>query len=217
MTLSSFKFRLSAPFICSVMLGLLAATASDAQTYVYQEDDGTRWITDTKINAANFTYIDKYGRATATESCKGVTARLMERRAQKYRQHIETFAQQFNIDPILIKALIRAESCFDRRAISRAGARGLMQLMPATARSYGVLDRFDAENNIRAGVTHLHSLLVEFNGSKTRAIAAYNAGASAVKRYGGIPPYKETQTYVKRVLNFYEKYQSESADGSNTE
>lgn len=196
---------------------MLLAMSTHAQTYVYQEDDGTRWITDTKINAANFTYIDKYGRATATQSCKGVTASLMERRAQKYMLHIETFAQQYAIDPILIKAIIRAESCFDRRAISRAGARGLMQLMPATARSYGVLDRFDAESNIRAGVTHLHSLLKEFNGSKTRAIAAYNAGATAVKRYRGIPPYKETQTYVKRVLNFYEKYQSELADRSNNE
>lgn len=193
------------------------AINAKAQTYVYEEKDGTRWITDKKLNSDNFTYIDKYGRSTATLSCKGVTHDLMERRAQKYMHFVKEYANSFKIDPILIKAIIRAESCFDFRAISRAGARGLMQLMPATARNYGVLDRFDAESNIRAGITHLNDLLVEFKGSKTKAIAAYNAGAGAVKRYGGIPPFKETQTYVKRVLNFYQKYQSEIASQTNSQ
>ncbi len=191
-----------------LLFSLFLPTTSYAETFVYQEKDGTRWITDKKIHSKDFTFIDKYGRATATLSCKGVTKSMMNRRAEKYMHHVRKYAQQFNIDPTLIKAIIRAESCFDRRAISRAGARGLMQLMPQTARNYGVLDRFNAESNIKAGITHFNDLLIEFKGSKSKSIAAYNAGAGAVKRYKGIPPYKETQKYVKRVLNFYQQYAS---------
>lgn len=193
----------------SICLLIFLPCLTLAETFVYQEKDGTRWITDKKLNSKKFTYIDRYGRSTATLSCKGVNATMMNRRAEKYHSLIHQYANVYKIDPVLIKAIIRAESCFDRRAISRAGARGLMQLMPETARSYGVLDRFNAESNIKAGVTHFNDLLIEFKGSKSKAIAAYNAGAGAVKRYKGIPPYKETQTYVKRVLNFYKQYQSE--------
>ena len=199
-----------------LLFSLFLPTSLYAETFVYQEKDGTRWITDKRIQSKDFTFIGKYGRPTATLSCKGVTPAMMNRRADKYMHLVRKYAEPFNIDPILIKAIIRAESCFDRRAISRAGARGLMQLMPATARSYGVLDRFNAESNIKAGITHFNDLLIEFKGSKSKSIAAYNAGSTAVKRYKGIPPYKETQKYVKRVLNFYQQYASNNEKTGTT-
>jgi soluble lytic murein transglycosylase-like protein len=103
---------------------------------------------------------------------------------------------------------MRVESCFDPRAVSRTGARGLMQLMPETAAQFGVADSFDAEQNISGGVRYLSQLLSRFKNNTRLAIAAYNAGPSAVDAYRGIPPFPETRSYVKRV---YAEYRSNSA------
>jgi len=129
-------------------------------------------------------------------------ARLRNRKSQ-FDSFIEQYAGAYGVDPVLIRAVIQVESDFNPRCVSRKNARGLMQLIPETARRYGVADVFDPEQNIRGGVKYLADLLSLFPGDLPRALAAYNAGEGAVLRYGGIPPYEETSTYVKRAMTVY--------------
>ncbi len=115
-----------------------------------------------------------------------------------------------SLDRNLIHAVVRVESAYDPYAVSRAGAVGLMQLMPATAKRYGVRDSRNPHQNVRAGVLHLRNLLLQFN-DVVLALAAYNAGENAVIQYGyKVPPYPETQNYVRKVLAFYRKYSRRS-------
>lgn len=118
---------------------------------------------------------------------------------------IDTFASKYDIDSDFIKAIIKKESNFNTNATSKKGAMGLMQLMPSTAKSLGVINAYNPWENIEGGVKHLSGLLKTYNGDKKLALAAYNAGGGAVKKYGGIPPYKETQNYVKSIMADYDK------------
>ena len=119
-------------------------------------------------------------------------------------------AAQHSLPPALLKAVIAAESGFDPRALSRAGAQGLMQLMPETASALGVEDPWAPEQNVQGGSGYLRALLDRY-GDLTRALAAYNAGPEAVDRYGGLPPYRETRAYVERVLTYYRSYHGDFA------
>lgn len=119
---------------------------------------------------------------------------------------ITSAARQHGVDPALVRAVIHAESAFKPDAVSRKGARGLMQLMPATAKDMGVSDVMSPAQNIYGGVRYLAWLLDQYGGSTTLATAAYNAGPGAVKRHQGIPPYVETETYVKRVRVLHKRY-----------
>ena len=114
-------------------------------------------------------------------------------------------AREHRVQPALVKAVIAAESLFDTDAVSRKGAQGLMQLMPTTALALGVEDPFSADQNVRGGVRYLREMLDRY-GDMGRALAAYNAGPSAVDRYRGIPPYPETRAYVQRVMTYYRHY-----------
>lgn len=125
---------------------------------------------------------------------------------------IATYSAKNNLDKDFVKALIKQESGFQTDATSHCGAMGLMQLMPSTADSMGVKNAYDAEQNIAGGTKYLKGLMDRFDGNMELALAAYNAGPGAVQKYGGIPPYKETQNYVKNVLSNYQKY---SAGGQN--
>lgn len=124
-------------------------------------------------------------------------------RRSEYDPLIELYAEKHRIDPTLVRAVIQVESNFNARCVSSKGARGLMQLMPGTAERFGVTEVHDPEQNIRGGVQYLAYLLRLFNDDLSRALAAYNAGENAVLRHGGIPPYPETEAYVKRALTVY--------------
>jgi hypothetical protein len=121
-------------------------------------------------------------------------------------QMIETEARNYGMEPALVKAVVHAESSFDARAVSSAGAMGLMQLMPKTGKEFGLKDPFNPRENVRVGTRYLRNLLNIFNNDLPLALAAYNAGMNKVMKYGGIPPYRETQRYVKKVMKFYETY-----------
>ncbi len=124
-------------------------------------------------------------------------------RRTKFDPIIERYAEKYRIDATLVRAVIQVESNFNVRCVSTKGARGLMQLMPGTATRFGVTELHDPEENIRAGVQYLAYLLRLFEDDLSRALAAYNAGENAVIRHGGIPPYRETEAYVKRALTVY--------------
>ncbi len=124
------------------------------------------------------------------------------------RQAAALVARRHGLDPELVIAVVSVESGFKPQAVSPKGAQGLMQLMPRTAESLGVVDAFDPEQNLDGGVRHLGQLLAQYDGDVERALAAYNAGEGAVQRHHGIPPYRETRAYVKKVL---ERYRAQSA------
>lgn len=128
-----------------------------------------------------------------------------------YDHLIRNTATSFDVDPALVKAIVATESNFEPNAVSRVGAQGLMQLMPETARAMGVRRPFTPSENIRGGVRYLRSLMDRFD-DLDEALAAYNAGPKAVVRYGGIPPYAETEAYVMKVLNHYRRYQTRFTD-----
>ncbi len=131
-------------------------------------------------------------------------------RSRAYDVLIAETAESQGLPPALIKAVIAAESAFDSRAVSRKGAQGLMQLMPETAASLQVNDPFEPTQNVLGGTTYLRAMIDRY-GDLSRALAAYNAGPTAVDRHGGIPPYRETRAYVERVLTYYRRYHGDFA------
>lgn len=128
-----------------------------------------------------------------------------------YQAEIAAASREFGVDEAVIRAIMHAESSYNPMALSHAGAQGLMQLMPATARRFGVSDAFNAGQNIRGGVQYLSWLLKRFNGDLRLAAAGYNAGEGAVDRHGGVPPYRETQRYVERVAVLADRYRGNIA------
>jgi len=125
----------------------------------------------------------------------------------EFEQLIRTCSAKYGVNPCLVKAVIHAESGYNPNAVSSKGASGLMQLMPGTAKSLKVADRFNPKDNVEGGVKYLRFLLDTFRGDVSLAVAAYNAGLNKVAKHGGIPPYNETRTYVNRVLSYMKSYQ----------
>ncbi len=123
-----------------------------------------------------------------------------------YHAIIEQAGQRHGVEAAMIQAIIMAESSYNPHAVSNRGAAGLMQLMPATADSMGVKDRFNPEHNINGGVRYFKRLLIRFDGDTHLALAAYNAGARKVRQYNGVPPYKTTRSYIARVFQYYQRY-----------
>lgn len=179
---------------------LLCPSILRADIFRYVDADGVVHFTNTPANADCDLYLRE---APAPQpsygSSGGGSSVWME-------EYIDRFARAHRLSPALVRAIIRAESNGERFAVSPKGAQGMMQLMPFTARQLNVSDPFDPVENIEGGVKYLKELLGTFGGNLVHAVAAYNAGPAAVKKYGGIPPYKETRLYVKRVMDYYEQY-----------
>ena len=171
-----------------VGLGALASVPSSAEVKLSVRPDGT-------------IVMHNEGGTTKRESL-----RWREVPREEWDGWIRTYATQERLDPKLVRAVIQVESAYDHRAVSKKGAIGLMQLMPATARDLRVADPYDPQHNIRGGTRYLRYLLDEFDEDLNLALAAYNAGPGAVRRWDGIPPYPETRDYVRKVLTLYRGY-----------
>jgi soluble lytic murein transglycosylase-like protein len=154
-------------------------------------------------------------RTPKTKAIKVQPAIRFSKREHLFHPIIEKVANRHEIDPALVKAIIMAESGYNPKAISKRGAKGLMQLMPSTAKSLGVEDIFNPEHNIKGGVIYFKRLVDLFEGDVKLALAAYNAGVRKVKKYQGIPPFKATRYYIKKVFKYYEYYRQQMAADLN--
>jgi soluble lytic murein transglycosylase-like protein len=188
------------------------------QVYSYIQD-GVRHYTSkppkggnaTALRAIKYSYVETCYACGATPGVNFGTLRL---NTTAYQAEVQAAAREFGVEEAVIRAIMHAESAFKPNAISRVGAQGLMQLMPATARRFGVDNSFDPQQNIRGGVQYLAWLLKRFNGNLTLAAAGYNAGEGAVDRHKGVPPYSETRRYVERVAVLAERYRGHLASAN---
>jgi soluble lytic murein transglycosylase len=180
-----------------VAAAIVTAAPVQAEVYRLKAPDGTIYFTNAPTDPQ---YRRIGGGATGSEAG---WLRLPRGDTRPYLNEIIEASNRYGVPDRLVTAVIRAESGFNPRAVSRKGAQGLMQLMPATASNLGVRNSFDPRENIHGGVRHLRALIDRFPGNLPLAIAAYNAGEKAVLTYGGIPPYPETQDYVGKVMRFY--------------
>jgi soluble lytic murein transglycosylase-like protein len=187
--------RLTGFLVAGAVLALLWAGPAGADIYRWVDSEGVWHFTNVRSDSRYRLYI--------RTSRKGSTAYIRD-----YDGIITQASRRFGLDPSLVKAVIEAESCYDHEAVSEKGAQGLMQLMPETASDLNVNDPFDPEENIFGGARYLAMMMRRFNNDTKRAVAAYNAGPQAVETHDGIPPYEETQTFVRRVMRYYRQYRN---------
>ncbi len=186
--------------IIFVFLGLFVCRIGVADVYKYVASDGTVHFTDKRVHK-------RYKRVVKSKKNRSrVDYKSLKKNKKKYSPLIQAIASKHQLDPKLLHAIIRAESAYDPNAISSVGAVGLMQLMPATARRYGVTNRRNPKQSITGGTLYLKDLLKMFGSNMKLVAAAYNAGENAVKKYrNSIPPYPETRQYVKKVMAYYKR------------
>ena len=185
-----------------VQVGLVPPAAADI--YRYEDSDGTLHFTDAPT--------DKRFKVIMRDIRKDQRLRTAfklpgyARNPAEFEPIIASCSRKYGVDSSLVKAVIHAESGYNPNAVSSKGAQGLMQLMPKTAQGLKVTDSLDPSDNIQGGVRYLRFLLDTFKGTESLALAAYNSGLGAVAKYGGIPPYQETQNYVAKVLSYRNNY-----------
>lgn len=196
----------TSPGIILLAACVLLAPGAHADIYKYTDKHGRVYLTDTPQHSG-------YKRLVKTwkgweEPKSSIALKDFEKNRKLHSATIEHYAQQYRLPTSLVHAVVTAESAYDPEAISKAGAVGLMQLMPDTARRYGVNNRRNPSENVNGGTRYLRDLLLMFNNDVKLALAAYNAGENAVKQYGNkIPPYEETRHYVNKVLAYFREYQ----------
>lgn len=195
-----------------ILLGLCLCRQGWADIYVYTSSDGA-------VTLSNVPADDRYtvliasppqgGTATVDDARNPVSGLARKARFDKV---VEEVSRTYGVESALVHAVISVESHYDPKAVSKKGAVGLMQLMPETAKRYGVTDAFDPVQNVAGGARYLRDLLTLFHSDVRLALAAFNAGENAVMKYGNrIPPYRETVRYVPKVLDFYQRYRADGA------
>ena len=189
--------QLSRVFILSF---LIWPVVSGADIYRYVDGEGVIHYSNTQPDE-KFTLYLREGPKDAPPAAASVVPG-----ASWMTGYVDRFSRANDLPPALIHAIIKAESNGQRKAVSRKGAKGVMQLMPFTSKRLRVADPFDPIENIEGGIKYIKELLVTFEGNLTNTVAAYNAGPAAVRKYGGVPPYQETRLYVRRVMNLYRQY-----------
>lgn len=192
---------------------LASGSLSADQVFEKRAADGTVVFSDAPLNSSGqrLAYSSDFGRATATASCTGQTPASLRVRRDALAAQFAEAALVTNLELPLLHAVAQVESCFDPQAKSTAGAQGVMQLMPATAQELGVVNAYNARDNIIGGARYLKRMLDTHNGNIELALASYNAGPGAVSKHGGIPPYPETIRYVELVT----KQLSENQNNGN--
>jgi soluble lytic murein transglycosylase-like protein len=204
-------FRLNRLFVmAAAAFAVGAASPAFADIYSFKDEKGVVHFTNIKGLDSRYRLVRKEDGSPINPGTNYDAKVFMPSQAdiEKYANIIQAASKAYGVDASLVHAVISAESQYNRYAVSRTGAMGLMQLMPETARRYGVRNMMDPTENIHGGVRYLRDLLAMFKGRIDLAIAAYNAGENAVLRYGHtIPPYAETRHYVPKVLAFYKNFQ----------
>jgi hypothetical protein len=183
---------------------LCVPTPAGADIYRYEAPDGTLHFTDTPTHSRFKVFMKDIKKDLKLRTAFKLPG--FARNPAEFEPIISSYSRQYGVDSSLIKAVIHAESGYNPNAVSPKGAQGLMQLMPKTAQGLKVADSLNPSDNIRGGVRYLKFLLDTFKGNESLALAAYNSGMGAVAKYGGIPPYRETQTYVTKVLSYRNNY-----------
>ena len=205
------------PFITKLLLSFIAASAlirlgsafGDTQHFRHTDSKGVVTLSDTPVINGQITR-QSYRNLTRTpvvaRLCNGLSNQQVIDRGQALDTEFIAIAQRVSVSPALLKAVARAESCFDPYATSSAGAQGLMQLMPATANALGVQNSMNAQQNLLGGARYLAQMLKRYSSNIDLALAAYNAGPGTVDKYSGIPPYRETQRYIATVKRFQKQF-----------
>jgi soluble lytic murein transglycosylase-like protein len=183
---------------------LSVPTPAGADIYRYEDPDGTLHFTDAPTDKRFKVFMRDIKKDRQLRTAFKLPG--FARNPAEFEPLISSYSRQFGVDSSLIKAVIHAESGYNPNAVSPKGAQGLMQLMPKTAQGLKVADSLNPSDNIKGGVRYLRFLLDTFKGNESLALAAYNSGLGTVAKYGGIPPYQETQTYVAKVLSYRNNY-----------
>jgi len=198
------EFRAAA--LAGALLALLIPLYGQAQVYKWVDDNGIVSYSNIAPPTDQDFQVLRFPCYAADPKCRSVRWEKVPLNTRAFRTEIRSAARLSAVEESLIRAIIHAESAYQSDAQSPKGAQGLMQLMPATQAELDVSNPFDPEDNIRGGARYLSQLLTEFNGDYELAAAAYNAGPTAVHKYGRVPPYDETQEYVRRVKILYRRY-----------
>lgn len=199
--------RLLTGLLSSLLLCALMAPTGlvRAEIFKYKDRAGNLYFTDNPMKGSHYRLLWRSGNDPRFNSYARIDTASMQRNRVRYSAIIEKAATRWQLSPDLLHAVVRAESAYDPNALSSAGAQGLMQLMPKTADRYSVNNVWDPAENLDGGARYLRDLLQMFDSDLELALAAYNAGENAVKKYGNqIPPFPETKNYVKKVIAFYQ-------------